>query len=150
MSVPKSKRGKSDMEFLKHAHTLKNDIWDAVRHLPYDYRDDFVVEFHRLAISGESLVVAANEIKVKIQGDLEIRRKYFMEAYATYVRISNLLDNLYETLNRNWPKNSASPYNPVLNPTTVEALQLSIDHELNLILGVTASDVKRYKESAPT
>lgn len=132
MSVVKSKRGQSSVEFLDTAHKiLQETLRIVVKHIPKRYTFYLSQKIVGHATDGCSLVKQGNSIFVSKKEDAALRREYFMRAYAEYQAMVSQITIAHELFH--FP-----------DETMVRWMEL-ISRELKVLKAVMQSDLARFK-----
>ncbi len=133
MSVLKSQRSESKMQFLDTAIELHLEIIRLCKTLPNRYTHYFQVPFAEHADKIHCLVDLANDISYPRNAkEARTRRGYFHEARGLCKHLSSLLGMIFEFEDINVKKR-------------VQRLLELIDYEIRLLEGVMKSDLERYK-----
>lgn len=131
MSVPKSKRGESSMEFLHNARELQLFTLRKVTKFPKRYTFYLSQPIAQMASHIYTDVVRANAIYPKNQQDAQMRRTYLIHALSEIKAIVSQIELACELFG--------------LDPMTVEQWMRMIDREKQLIEGLEKRDWERYK-----
>lgn len=135
MSVIKSKRGESSVQFLETANEIqKHTLRQVVKHIPKRYTFYVSQKIVDSATEANSYVKRANSIYPANQRDAALRREFFMRAYAEYQNLVSQITFAHEM----FPMPDAAM-------TTWMAL---INQELGLLKAVMKKDKERYKTLA--
>lgn len=138
MSVYKSKRGESSVQFIEVARKLEEHTLRQCLKVPKRYTFLLTQEIMRLATKVYEEVVAANSIFPTNQHEVQMRRDHLINANATLQALDRQLGLLAGVLWKN-PENFKGFDNAF---TTWGDL---INEEAKLISGIRRSDRARYK-----
>ncbi len=143
MSVYKSKRGESSIQFIETARKLEVHTLEQCLKVPKRYSFLLTQEIMRLATTVYGEVTAANSVFPLNQHEVQIRRDHLIAANAALQQLDRQLGILAEVLWKN-PEN----FKGFDNAFTVWG-EL-INEEAKLISGVRRSDRQRYKSLPDT
>lgn len=136
MSVPKSERAISRMEFIAHAEKIAADVARFSLTIPKRYT--FVLS-SPLVNHAEEMVFccnAANQTYVNSQSTFDMRRQYLNDALNHLLHVETLLGIIFRLLNDNAERNNTIPPNNNVFVILTDA----IDRERKLIAGYKRSD----------
>lgn len=132
MSVVKSKRGQSSVEFLDTAHKIQQEtLRIVIKYIPKRYTFYVSQKIVGHATDGCSLVKQGNSIYASTKEDVVLRREYFMRAYAEYQALVSQITSAHEMFH--FP-----------DETMVRWMEL-ISRELKVLKAVMQSDRARFK-----
>lgn len=132
MSVIKSKRSTSDMQFLHTARTLEVQTRRRCVAAPKRFTFYGLTELWLTARRIHGNVKKGNSVYPQNQHEVQIRRDYFIYANSELQDYVSQLETLME--------------DNVLPPTAGEELSALIDEESRLIKAVMKSDKSRYAD----
>lgn len=139
MSVIKSKRGESPMQFIETARKLEAHTFSVVTKAPKRYGPYLLYKLMALATTVHDEVRAANNIYPRNQHEAQMRRDCLTRANIALQNISPKLALLYDTILQN----------PEKCPWIDHAMQEFgeyIKEEAKLISKVKKADSERYKD----
>lgn len=131
MSVLKSNRNKSDIQFLETAREIELFIYRITKHFPKRYSYTLSAELIKLSQSLLNNLKAANSIYPTNAHELQIRRDYWIYA-------NNSLQCLISQCG------VAKELATDVKSSSWEQLGLMLQDEAKLISAVKASDMKRF------
>ncbi|MBQ7930063.1 MAG: hypothetical protein IKY16_06600 [Bacteroidales bacterium] len=131
MSVVKSERTQSTMEFLDNAHKLY--IYTVQQCVNFPKRYTFYVSTEIAAVAGDILVSlkSGNSIYPRNAHEAQVRRDWFMKAYTQVQSLISLINAAHEMFG--------------ISGKTMQRWMEMISIEANLIKGVLEADKKRFK-----
>jgi inorganic triphosphatase YgiF len=103
MSVVKSKRGESNMEFIDAARKLEEHTLSCCMKAPKRDAAFLTSDIMQLAGRVHSYVVMANSVYVTNQEEARLRRSYFTKANACLQDMNPKLSLLYSAMTKNHP-----------------------------------------------
>lgn len=131
MSVIKSKRGESSVQFLETAQEIqKHSLRQVVKYIPKRYTFYVSQKITDSATDAHSYVKKANSIFPTNKRDAELRREFFMRAYAEYQSLISQINIAYDMFH-------------IPDDAMVAWMQM-INSELALIKAVMRKDKERY------
>jgi len=134
MSVRKKERKTSSAQFLENALQIQIKTLQAITKIPKRYTYLLTVHITDAAANGHKMVKKGNSIYPTNQHEAQMRRDFFMNAYAEYqAELSQLF--------------VAKEKFEISDGILLEVLGL-IDDELKLLKAVMKSDKERYKDLA--
>lgn len=131
MSVPKSKRGKSKMEFLYNARKLQIHTIKKCVSFPKRYTFYISQPLANAATKVYEHVKMANSVYPTNAHEAQIRRDYFICARAGLYSIVSQVEVAHEIFG--------------LDPDAMKYWMKIISEEIRLLKGVMEEDYKRYK-----
>jgi predicted metal-dependent hydrolase len=142
MSVVKSKRGESAMEFIDTARRLEEHTLSCCIKAPKRYREFLTRDIMRLASAVHNCVIAANSVYVSTKRDAELRREYLTRANSNLQALNPKLSLLYSAMtthnpDRRWIHNAMKVWGELMT------------REAQLISAVKSADSKRYSDIPP-
>lgn len=132
MSVIKSKRNESKVQFLETAQEIHKHTLRQVVKFPKRYTFYVSQKIADSAADAHGYVKKANSVFPAIKRDVELRREFFMRAYAEYQNLISQINIAYEIF-------------PVTDTAMTTWMSL-INQELSLIKSVMKKDMERYKD----
>lgn len=131
MSVVKSERTQSTMEFLDNAHKLY--IYTVQQCVNFPKRYTFYVSTEIAKTAGDILVSlkSGNSIYPRNAHEVQVRRDWFMKAYTQIQSLISLINAAHEMFG--------------VSGKTMQRWMEMISVETNLIKGVLEADKKRFK-----
>ena len=131
MSVVKSERTQSTMEFLDNAHKLY--IYTVQQCVNFPKRYTFYVSTEIAKTAGDILVSlkSGNSIYPRNAHEVQVRRDWFMKAYTQIQSLISLINAAHEMFG--------------ISGKTLQRWMEMISAETNLIKGVLEADKKRFK-----
>ena len=131
MSVVKSERTQSTMEFLDNAYKLY--IYTVQQCVNFPKRYTFYVSTEIAAVAGDILVSlkSGNSIYPRNAHEVQVRRDWFMKAYTQIQSLISLINAAHEMFG--------------ISGKTMQKWMEMISIEANLIKGVLETDKKRFK-----
>lgn len=134
MSVVKSERTQSTMEFLDNAHKLY--IYTVQQCVNFPKRYTFYVSTEIAKTAGDILVSlkSGNSIYPRNAHEVQVRRDWFMKAYTQIQSLISLINAAHEMFG--------------ISGKTMHRWMEMISIETNLIKGVLEADKKRFKHLA--
>lgn len=134
MSVVKSERTQSTMEFLDNAHKLY--IYTVQQCVNFPKRYTFYVSTEIAKTAGDILVSlkSGNSIYPRNAHEVQVRRDWFMKAYTQIQSLISLINAAHEMFG--------------ISGKTMQRWMEMISIETNLIKGVLEADKKRFKHLA--
>lgn len=138
MSVYKSKRGESSIQFIETARKLEVHTLEQCLKVPKRYSFLLTQEIMRLATAAYDEVIAANSVYPVNRHEVQTRRDHLIAANAALQQLDRQLGILAEVLWKN-PEN----FKGFDNAFTVWGDL--INDEARLISGLRRSDRQRYK-----
>lgn len=139
MSVIKSKRGESPMQFIETARKLEAHTFSVVTKAPKRYGPYLLYKLMALATTVHDEVRAANNIYPRNQHEAQMRRDCLIRANIALQNLSPKLTLLYDAILQN----------PEKCPWIDHAMQEFgeyIKEETKLIAKVKKADSERYKD----
>lgn len=139
MSVIKSKRGESPMQFIETARKLEAHTFSVVTKAPKRYGPYLLYKLMALATTVHDEVRAANNIYPRNQHEAQMRRDCLIRANIALQNLSPKLTLLYDAILQN----------PEKCPWIDHAMQefgKYIKEEAKLIAKVKKADSERYKD----
>ena len=139
MSVIKSKRGESPMQFIETARKLEAHTFSVVTKAPKRYGPYLLYKLMALATTVHDEVRAANNIYPRNQHEAQMRRDCLTKANIALQNLSPKLTLLYDAILQN----------PEKCPWIDHAMQEFgeyINEEAKLIAKVKKADSERYKD----
>lgn len=139
MSVIKSKRGESPMQFIETARKLEAHTFSVVTKAPKRYGPYLLYKLMALATTVHDKVRAANNIYPRNQHEAQMRRDCLTKANIALQNLSPKLTLLYDAILQN----------PEKCPWIDHAMQEFgeyIKEEAKLIAKVKEADSERYKD----
>lgn len=134
MSVVKSRRGKSSVQFVEDAITIEKETMRiVVKHIPKRYTFYLSQEMVKCAVDACNNVKQGNSVYVTTSNDAIMRREFFMNAYTLYRALVTQIDIAHELFH--------FPDNPL---TTWLGL---IDEELKNLMAIMKSDQTRFENA---
>lgn len=96
MSVPKSRRGESSMQYIDTAMKIAANVLAFANGLPKRMSATMVRALFDYAQEGVYHVKSANRVYVKDDATYELRRGHLLEAIGCFDHVAYLLEILYE------------------------------------------------------
>lgn len=131
MSVPKNKRGDSNMEFIANARKLQIYTVQRCTHFPKRYTFYIGQPIAQIGTRIYEFVKLANSIYPSNQHEAQIRRDYLIRARAECNNLISQIEVASEMF--------------AINPQTVMQWSGIVDEEIKLISGVMRADKDRLK-----
>jgi len=103
MSVVKSHRGESNMEFIDTARKIEEFTFSCCMKTPKRYSAFLTSDLMQLASRVHSYVIMANSIYVNNQEEARLRRSYFTKANACLQAMNPKISLLYSMMTKNYP-----------------------------------------------
>lgn len=138
MSVYKSKRGESSVQFIETARKLESHTLAQCLKIPKRYTFLLTTHIMELASAVYDNVISANSIYPTSQHETQIRRDHFISANAALQSLDRQLGLLAEVLRKN-PENFKGFDNAFMTWGEL------INEEAKLISGIKRADRARYK-----
>lgn len=133
MSVIRSQRGVSDMEFLNTARKLEIfTIQKCVNTIPKRYTFYIGQHLAESATTVYASVKKANSVYPTNPHEVQIRRDYFIKAYVELQNLISQIEVAYELLH--------------FDTKVLEEWSALIATEISLVKGVMEKDKERYKK----
>lgn len=139
MSVIKSKRGESPMQFIETARKLEAHTFSVVTKAPKRYGPYLLYKLMALATTVHDEVRAANNIYPRNQHEAQMRRDHLINANIALQNLSPKLTLLYDAILQNPEKC------PWIDHAMKEFGEYITD-EAQLISKVRKADHERYKD----
>ena len=139
MSVVKSKRGESNMEFIDTARKLEEHTLACCMKAPKRYSAFLTSDLMQLASRVHSYVIMANSIYVTNQEEARLRRSYFTKANGCLQAMNTKISLLYSMMTKNhpdrtWIHNSMKVWGELMVK------------EANLISAIKKREQERFKD----
>ncbi len=133
MTVIRSQRGTSDMEFLNTARKLEIfTIQKCVNTIPKRYTFYLGENLARSATAVYENVKKANSVYPSNAHEVQIRRDYFIRAYVELQSLVSQIEVAYELLH--------------FETKVLDEWSMLIAQEINLVKGVMDKDKQKYKK----
>ena len=139
MSVIKSKRGESPMQFIETARKLEVHTFSVVTKAPKRYGPYLLYKLMALATTVHDEVRAANNIYPRNQHEAQMRRDCLIRANIALQNLSPKLTLLYDAILQNPEKCQWSDH-------AMQEFGGYIKEEAKLIAKVKKADSERYKD----
>lgn len=134
MSVIKSKRGKSPVQFVEDAYTIeKETLRIVIKHIPKRYTFFLSQKMVGCAVDACVNVKQGNSVYVTTGKDALLRREFFMRAYTLYQALITQIDLAHELFH--FPDNQLTGW-----------LGL-IDEEMKNLKAIMKSDQARFENA---
>jgi hypothetical protein len=137
MSVPKSRRGESPVEYIDLARKIYVFTYDRVRILPKSYTFYFSLPLYNAAREAYRFVKTANLIYIHTERDKQRRKELYEQAQGYYNSMLDTLDLAYGNVNQD-----------KLPPNVLKEWVGLITDELSQISKIKRSD--KTREVAPS
>lgn len=144
MSVYKSRRGTSTMEFIRVGQQLATYTMEQIKKFPKSYKFNLVSDLYRLSSEIHENVLRANAIYVSKnmeEVDFLLRRKYLLQAKSSVFAMTGLLTVTFNLMMKG--NNFLGDKDRMSNMFQEWARLLNLEHKL--IKGVIESDKKKWK-----
>lgn len=139
MSVIKSKRGESAMQFVETARKLELHAFEVCTKAPKRYRAFLTQRIFTLASAVHEYVIAANNIYPTNQHEAQMRRDYLTKANISLQCLNPKLALLYESILKN-------PESCKWIDHAMEEFGKLMVEEAKLISSTRKADKQRYKD----